>query len=616
MQRHFSLSSPVLAIAQPPQVQTPITTGASYSYMPSLSMIAELWETQLCQFVESISAPVAMLNRQFRYLVVSPRWLLDYQLSWEDVIGRSHDELFPDLKEQWEKIMTLGLTGEIQTWEIELLRCFNGNTYLVKGEIKPWYNSVGEVGGLMIFSEFLSYCQLSEAALHKAYDQLEKQFEKRSTELKYLNDTLLQEIRDRTQAEKTLRKHAQMLDLANDTIMILDLNYRITYWNSGAERLYDWHRAEALDQYVHTFLQTEFLQPIEEIKALLTQNGYWTGELIHSKRDGTRITVASRWTLQRDEMGNPCAILEINNDITRAKAAEEALRLKNQKLTQALRDLKTTQTQLIQTEKMSSLGQVVAGVAHEINNPVSFIYGNIKYASQYLQEMLHLLQLYGKYYPEPGPDIQAELENINLDFIKQDLPKMLDSMQVGAERISEIVRSLSNFARFNESEYKEVDIHAGIESTLVLLKHRLKAQPERGEITINKEYGNLPTVQCYPGHLNQVFMHILNNAIDALEEKIEIGDRQKPTISISTEVIAEEQVRIIITDNGPGIQENIKHRLFDPFFTTKEVGQGKGLGLATSYQIIVEKHGGKLECISQPGTGAQFIIEIPIQPKL
>ncbi len=289
-------------------------------------------------------------------------------------------------------------------------------------------------------------------------------------------------------------------------------------------------------------------------------------------------------------------------------------------LEKALRDLHQAQTQLIQTEKISSLGQLVAGVAHEINNPISFIYGNITHASEYTTDLLSLLHLYQEKYPNPLPEIAEATEDMEIDFLMADFPKILESMKVGADRIRDLVVSLRNFSRLDESQMKLVDIHEGIDSTLLILQHRLKANAGRPAIKIIKEYGNFPKVECYPSQLNQVFMNLIANAIDALEEYNSQRSSQEiyahpNTIRISTSANS-DTATIRIADSGMGMNQEVISKLFDPFFTTKPVGKGTGLGLSISYQIIVEKHQGKLQCVSAPGEGAEFILEIPISQKV
>lgn len=313
---------------------------------------------------------------------------------------------------------------------------------------------------------------------------------------------------------------------------------------------------------------------------------------------------------------------------TQSRIAAQTAQDKAQQLEAALLELQQTQAQLIQTEKMSSLGQLVAGIAHEINNPVNFIYGNISHASEYIQDLLHLIELYQQHYCPQTPEIHEQIYAIDLDFLKQDLPKILNSINMGAERIRQIVLSLRNFSRLDEDGMKAVNIHEGLDNTLLILQSRLKAKTGYPEIQVVKDYGNLPPVVCHAGQMNQVFMNLLTNAIDALEESFVIshlslvnnskqrindqGLMTSPTIRIRT-YIEKNCVVIRIADNGLGMTEEVRKRLFDPFFTTKPVGKGTGMGLSISYQIVVKKHSGQLECISAPGEGAEFAIVIPLK---
>jgi light-regulated signal transduction histidine kinase (bacteriophytochrome) len=310
-----------------------------------------------------------------------------------------------------------------------------------------------------------------------------------------------------------------------------------------------------------------------------------------------------------------------------------------EQLSHALQNLQQTQSQLIQTEKMSSLGQLVAGVAHEINNPVNFIHGNLTYINRYVKDLLRLLRLYQQHFSTDHPEIDRYATEIDLDFLADDLPRVLASMEVGTDRIRQIVASLRNFSRHDQAEMKWVNIHEGIDSTLLILRHRLTA-PSRYKIRLLKIYGDLPPVECYPGQLNQVFMNVLSNAIEAVDEAWNLKastmlpssfslDRPiglsslteedpgvnsfQPEIYIQTKCLDNQRIAIYIGDNGLGMAEEVQRRLFDPFFTTKPVGAGTGLGLSISYQIIVEKHKGSMRWNTTPGAGTEFIIEIPIR---
>ncbi|WP_315788084.1 sensor histidine kinase [Fischerella sp. JS2] len=304
-------------------------------------------------------------------------------------------------------------------------------------------------------------------------------------------------------------------------------------------------------------------------------------------------------------------------DITERKQAEAIIQQKSQELEQALQNLQQAQLQIIQSEKMSALGNLVAGVAHEINNPVGFINGNIQPACEGVQDLFNLLTLYQDKFPKPGEEIESEIENIDLEYLREDLPKLIFSMKEGVQRIREISNSLRTFSRA-DSEYKVAfNIHEGLDSTILILKHRLKANENRPTINIIKNYGNLPHIECFPGQLNQVFMNILANAIDALEESNlgrSFADIQaNPNLITITSKLSEDckQVNISIKDNGVGMTEEVKQKIFDHLYTTKTVGKGTGLGLAIARQIIVEKHGGTLEVNSALNQGAEFVITIP-----
>ncbi len=299
---------------------------------------------------------------------------------------------------------------------------------------------------------------------------------------------------------------------------------------------------------------------------------------------------------------------------------------KNQHLQEALKELQSTQSQLIQSEKMSSLGQMVAGIAHEINNPINFIHGNITHASDYVQQLLDLINIYQQQYPYPSAIVEQKIEEMDVEFLTEDLPRVLDSMKVGSSRIRNIILSLRNFSRLDESEMKPVNIHEGMDSTLMILQHRLKEKSvdakrlvdrHRPEIEVLKEYAQLPDILCYAGQLNQVFMNILSNAIDALEDYKygEDSPSKNPQIRICTELGEVNTLKIRVADNGYGMTAQVQQKVFDPFFTTKAVGSGTGLGLSISYQVVVDKHKGQLSCKSTPGEGTEFVIEIPMQQR-
>ncbi|MEG4859800.1 PAS domain S-box protein [Microcoleus sp. K1-B6] len=449
-------------------------------------------------------------------------------------------------------------------------------------------------------------------------------------------DGIAVDVTDRKQAELALQESQQFIQkVASATPGILYLydleEQRNIYTNTSMLALlgYTSDEIKAMD----SSLMPQLIHP-EDFPKIVKHHASFAGiedgetkEIEYRVRgaDGQLLWLQSRDTIfSRNADGKAKVIIGVSQDITTRKQAEEGLRQsearereKARDLESALRSLRSTQTQLIQTEKMSSLGQLVAGIAHEINNPVNFIHANIDYLNQYTKQLLDLVSLYEHEYPEPNSKIVDRIEEIDLDFMAEDLRKVMGSMQVGSERIRQIVLSLRNFSRLDESAMKPVDIHAGIESTLLILQHRLKSRDSRPEIEVIKEFGKLPLVECYASQLNQVFMNIIANAIDAIEERyqklsVPQSETKSGRITISTGVTPQNTVRVEISDNGTGIPDGIVDRIFNPFFTTKAVGKGTGLGMSIAHSIVVEKHKGKIDCISSIGCGTTFKIEMPI----
>jgi PAS domain S-box-containing protein len=435
---------------------------------------------------------------------------------------------------------------------------------------------------------------------------------------------IVRDITERKQTELALRQQKELLQTIFDHIPVmvafLDTTGQIQLMNRELERVLGWSLAELGNGDLLAFCYPNPKYRQKVMKQMAAATGKWH-DFKTRIRDGRVLDTS--WANIRLKDGTT---IGIGQDVTERKRTEEALRALTQKerakalqLEQTLKQLQHTQAQLVQNEKMASLGQLVAGVAHEINNPVTFISCNVAPAMEYTSDLLELIALYQQHYPTPCAEIQDEIEASNLDFIKEDFPKLLRSMQEGASRIHRIVQSLRSFSRLAEAERKEADLHKGLDSTLIILQSRLKEQPNRVAIQVIKEYGKLPLVECYPGELNQVFMNILSNAIDALEERIKQDSSLTPQIQICTEMLrgngqqSSDKIRIRIADNGYGLPLKVKQRVFDPFFTTKPIGQGTGLGLSISHAIVVEKHNGELYCNSQIGKGTEFAIELPLR---
>jgi light-regulated signal transduction histidine kinase (bacteriophytochrome) len=437
---------------------------------------------------------------------------------------------------------------------------------------------------------------------------------------------------------------------------ILGIKTPQAFFVEGLDSFYRSGRVRAInDIYTDDLTPShrEFLEDLQVrgslIVSLMGKDSQLWGLLIAHECSGPRVWQTAEQELLQHLAAQAAIAIHQAELYQESLNAATADRLKAEQLAKTIIELHNTQAQLIQTEKMSTLGQLVAGVAHEINNPVNFIYGNLSHASEYTKDLLCLVELYRQHYPNPHPEIRECSEEIDIEFLTEDLPKILGSMKIGVERIRQLVVSLRNFSRSDQAQKKAVDIHEGIESTLLILQHRIKAQSDRDTVKIIKEYGNLPLVECYASSLNQVFMNLIGNAVDALEmgkrervmnapslgvsaaatysisqkqaiEPVEINgsteflipDFPYPCIRIRTKLIDEKTVGICIADNGHGIPKELISHIFNPFFTTKPVGQGTGLGLSISYQIVVEKHQGVLKCVSIPGQGTEFWIEIPL----
>ncbi len=584
---------------------------------------------------ERKAAEVALMRSQQRLTLLiqqSPfvfvEWGADYKIqTWnfaaqrtfgysrKEAVGQSLEKILPEfLKADFLTVIAPLLTQSGTTQQIQKHLTLSGETIICEWFHYPLLAPNGSVMSIVSMGINIT-------------DRVNSEAERRQAELA------------RSQSEQRLALLVQHAPLA-----IIEWTPQLTVkeWNPAAEFMFGTSRDEALgkpcDYWIPSNVQPEVSKVITR---LIEQTGGKRNINENIRDNGEIITCEWHNNTVLDADGNIVSIVSTVLDITERirletereqtaialQNSEQQLRQKAQELEQAFRQLQKTQTQLIQTEKMSSLGQLVAGIAHEINNPVSFIYGNLEPAKQYVEDLLSVIWLYHEAYPVPPQKIAEELEALDLEFMQHDVFKLLDSMGTGAERIRDIVRSLRNFSRHDEAELKAVDLREGLESTLMLLQHLLKANRASGTsmmrpaIQVTQNSDRLPKVQCFAGLLNQVFMNLISNAIEAIDERWLLEEIDFiPEITIEAVLFTEEVdgqptqwVRIQITDNGIGMSVATHQRLFDPFFTTKPIGHGSGLGLSISYQIVTEQHGGRLWCDHQAERGATFVIEIPVR---
>ncbi len=521
-------------------------------------------------------------------------------------------------------------------------------------------------------SMFLGHNSLPVSSLNsrECCESIHKTLVKRTRQLEAVNEELVKEIAERRQIEESLRQAEQryrsIFENAVEGIFETTPEGYYQICNPSLARIYGYDSPAELIKNLTNIRHQLYVDP-NQYDQLIDQ--LQSGDAVSDfesqvyRQDGSRIWISQKIRTVRDRYGNLLYYEGFVTDITQQKLAQESLqqfeiklKLQAEELEESLSKLQESQKQLIDKEKLSTLGQLLAGVAHEINNPVNFLCNNLPHAHRYAEDLLNLLQTYEQYYPQPVPEIKQEAEAIDLNFLVEDFPKTLSSMELGADRLRHLVHSLKIVSSADEDRLQLVDIHEGIDSTLLMLHHRLKPKGDNPGITVFKDYGQLPLLNCYPCGLNQVFMNLLCNAIDALEQMncehfdaLELEEIQEelevessslsplqlvkgkpspeiqptpPSIWIRTEIITTNSANsnqsspvaaIRISDNGSGMTEEVRKRIFDPFFTTKVPGKGTGLGLSISYQII-QKHGGQLICNSTLGQGTEFVITIPLQP--
>ena len=612
-----------------------------------------LREARLNAFFDSSPIGLKVLDDQMRFVQINQPLAQINGLSVRDHIGKTLREVLPDLAPHLEPIyQQVLITGKpILNMEVSgetpshpgIVRCWMTSYFPILGaDGRP--SGVGAVV-VEISEQKRIEASLQQQVLREQVVGVMRSRIRRTLNLKKVLTTAVKEIRQFLQTDRTViyrfnpdwSGEIEVESVGEGWMPLLGLDiqddcFAKTYvyqYQQGRIRAIDDIYSSGLEQ-CHINLLTGLQIKANLIVPLLQGETLW-GLLIAHHCGSSRqwhnyeieclrqLSVQLAIAIQQSTLYEQAQteIAQRQRAIAALRQSEARERSKAQQLEIALQELKNTQTQLVQSEKMAGLGQLVAGVAHEINNPISFIYGNVAPAIAYARDLLHLISLYQQQYPTPCVEIQNEIEALDLDFIKEDFLKLLGSMQEGASRIQEIVLSLRNFSHLDKSEQKEADLHEGINNTLMILQNRLREQPHRAAIQVIKEFGNLPLVECYPGEMNQVFMNILSNAIDAIESRIKEDSSLSPKIQICTTVLkvnnqqSGDKVLIRIADNGSGISPHIKQRVFDPFFTTKPVGKGTGLGLSISHSIVVKKHKGELRCNSVLGQGTEFVIELP-----